>query len=491
MAAVQGYAIASSGGAVQRTDDPRAERTFTLFSLLWAVFTLFHQARWTFWTRTPIESLQTAAALAVLFRPSSLGAFLALVFIQMADLMYAMPNISNHSIFAMFVNVTIIVAVLIEVLRRRGLPLEGGRLLRLFAPAVRLEVIALYFWVVVHKLNTDFLNPESSCATNHYQHLSGMVNRAFGVGLPEGTALMTLTVWLTLIVESAIPILLLRPRTSIAGVMLGLLFHYVLGINVYHDFSGMIFALYLLFLPPNFAEEAVAWLRTATTRAGILARKAAAVVRAVPLPTLAAVGAVGALLAAGNAWRTLHPLFYVLWVIYGATCIALFTGVLHGRSARFEFESGRFRTHPVLLAIPVIVLLNGMLPYLGLKTENSFAMFSNLRTEGGKSNHLLFPVSLQVFDFQKDMVAIKHSSDSYLENSRGTSMPFIMLVDRVRRQRQRGFKNIEVSYERGGVERHVRNAESDPELTTSYPWYAHKLQRFRLVDNQPRQACRH
>ncbi len=71
--------------------------------------------------------------------------------------------------------------------------------------------------------------------------------------------------------------------------------------------------------------------------------------------------------------------------------------------------------HPVFYVLPVVVFLNGLSPYIGLKTENSFAMFSNLRTEGGISNHYIIPASFQIFNFQKDMVEIVSSSDRMLQ----------------------------------------------------------------------------
>jgi hypothetical protein len=74
--------------------------------------------------------------------------------------------------------------------------------------------------------------------------------------------------------------------------------------------------------------------------------------------------------------------------------------------------------------MPLIIMLNGTSPYLGLKTENSFAMFSNLRTEGGVSNHLIVPVEAQIFDFQKYVVEISSSTDTVLQRmaSEGKAM---------------------------------------------------------------------
>jgi len=45
-------------------------------------------------------------------------------------------------------------------------------------------------------------------------------------------------------------------------------------------------------------------------------------------------------------------------------------------------------------------------PYLGLKTESPIAMFSNLHTEGGISNHLLFSQPPYLFDYQSKVVKV-------------------------------------------------------------------------------------
>jgi hypothetical protein len=67
--------------------------------------------------------------------------------------------------------------------------------------------------------------------------------------------------------------------------------------------------------------------------------------------------------------------------------------------------------HPVFALWSVLFLVNGMSPYLGFKTESSIAMFSNLRTEGGSTNHLLFARLPYLFSYQDRLVTI-HSSDA-------------------------------------------------------------------------------
>jgi len=85
------------------------------------------------------------------------------------------------------------------------------------------------------------------------------------------------------------------------------------------------------------------------------------------------------------------------------------------------------RGHVVLHAIPLLYLLyllNGASPYLGLKTEASLSMFSNLATEGGRTNHLLDRDAsgriAQPFGYQRDILEVvsmegSHSIPEWLE----------------------------------------------------------------------------
>ena len=67
----------------------------------------------------------------------------------------------------------------------------------------------------------------------------------------------------------------------------------------------------------------------------------------------------------------------------------------------------------VLGIFPLVV--NGLSPYLGLKTESTFTMFSNLRTEGGYWNHLVVPASVRVFGYQDQLMRITGSNDPTLQ----------------------------------------------------------------------------
>jgi hypothetical protein len=64
------------------------------------------------------------------------------------------------------------------------------------------------------------------------------------------------------------------------------------------------------------------------------------------------------------------------------------------------------------MIFPLFLLLHGLTSYLGLRTAGNFSMFSNLRTEGVRSNHLLLPGNpLKYWHYQDDLVRFVHIDD--------------------------------------------------------------------------------
>jgi hypothetical protein len=86
-----------------------------------------------------------------------------------------------------------------------------------------------------------------------------------------------------------------------------------------------------------------------------------------------------------------------------------------GRSKRIAWIGvglDRRRTPVWLFTFPALLLLHGLTPYLGLRTAGNFSMFSNLRTEGIRSNHLLLGSNpLKLWGYQEDVVKFAHIDD--------------------------------------------------------------------------------
>ena len=141
--------------------------------------------------------------------------------------------------------------------------------------------------------------------------------------------------------------------------------------------------------------------------------------------------------------------------------------------------------------IPLVVLLNGLSPYVGLKTETSWAMYSNLRTEV-RPNHLIVPASAKVFGYQDDLVEIVVSSLPALEEyARSKAQLTFFEFQRLCGSATRDFT---VSYRRNdasGTLALVDGVASDPAMCHEPAWLVGKLLHFRPVDTGAHATCRH
>ena len=445
------------------------QKTYSTFCVLWGLATLFHLVAKDPWPAPLLSTLIAAAALYLLHQPAAPHRLVLLAVLQVCESWTSAPFISNHHLFTGLVNLTLLQAYVRLAWAGRAFAVDPGALYRTFAPIVRLELIILYFFAVFHKLNADFLDPQMSCAVHFYAAQLQSLPFALAGAAP---------IYLTLAVETAIPLLLCWPPTRNAGILLGLLFHAAIGFNPlskFYNFSAMVFALLFLF----------ASLRL---DAGWPARRFWGLPRweSVPFPgkSTLAVGAVlgglGLLVALDELFAAPAELVLPLWGLYSAGLILLFVLLPKAPPVRPAFS---FRPWPVLL-VPLLTGLNGCSPYLGLKTETAFAMYSNLRTEGGQSNHLVVPAGVQPFGFQRDLIEIKGSSSGFLASlsRRKLMLPFFEV-----RALLQQHPNTSLTYERYAGS----SASPDAQLRQPIPWPLRKLLYFRPVAPSGRQPCLH
>jgi hypothetical protein len=179
---------------------------------------------------------------------------------------------------------------------------------------------------------------------------------------------------------------------------------------------------------------------------------------------------------------------YGIWSIYSLFFLsAMFIILLTKRQEAISSENILHSNYRILWLMPVIVLLNGACPYLGLKTESSFAMFSNLRTEGNQTNHLFIPVSAQLFNFQKDIVEFVSSTDPKIQKMANEQklMTFFEL-----RRHVSSNKPFSVSYIRQGKLVEVANTATSEEFAESLPLIFRGIFYFRTIDKF-QQDCSH
>ena len=409
---------------------PASSSPAALFALLYAVAILLHIA-WpgVFLPLPPpfappplwlLGSL-VLAAVAVIHRPTSVGRLVGLAFVQLLDVAYFLPVVPNHWLLTGIVSLAILGAAAAGALRDGRAGLQLGALYQTLTPPVRLSAAIFYFFTFFHKLNTDFLNPDVSCAVRFFeQTLSPFPALAAlpGVGLA--------VIWATLAAELFLAVGLAVPRWRYAACLLGAGFHLLLALDaphVFYNFSAVMFAVLWVCLP---ASRAARFARKPGGRFGrfhFLGGYALIVGLVWGFPAQAGwVGAFG---------------FSGLWLAFALTLLSR-AGLLERcnmlRSAYALIRTTRPRpTLPapiasapsrrryagVLLLLPALVVLNGLSPYLGLKTRTAWQMYSNLNLSAEYSNHFIIPLSLDIGGFLADSAHIVVTSDPALRSAYG------------------------------------------------------------------------
>jgi hypothetical protein len=463
---------------------------------------LMHQATFDRWQHSPLGWAIIAIAIGLVLFPQSLTLLAAAVVVEAAYAFQCLPETANHIVFEGLVCAVWSVALGAHVLRRLR---QGARLGQLFtrtpgAPhplaasrgPLAVGLLLVYWISVLHKLNYDFVDPDTSCASYMYRRVSEALPF-----FPRALWAEHLSIWGTLLAEAALPVLLLWRRTWQLGLIAALSFHLMLGFDPtpgIYSFSGLLFALFILVLPAEFSEAAAQRLGALVAHVGARPLRLA---RAVGLLVMTAILVYGT--TRSDRWA-FHATFYffLVWaaLVIAGYLVCLFSMPGLGMPERSRAASPRHPSRaeavPVWLwALPCVVLLNGFNPYLGLRTQLSFSMFSNLRTEGGASNHLFMPRLMSLGSYQEDLVEIVDTDDADLLEYHNSQLllPYFEF-----RRLVSGLEDISVSYLRGGARhtfRCVAGTCNDAELAQPYSGLMRRLLYFRPVDKGPHMLCRH
>ncbi len=430
--------------------------------------------------------------------------FIALLLGQLVYELPTLPKTANHTFLTICINITMLATIAAHAIRTQGRALrEPAPFFPQLAALVRLEILAMYFFVVLHKLNTDYFNSAYSCATTLYADIV-----RWYPFFPSGAWTDPLCIYGALGCEAAIPLLLLFRATRLWGVGLGLLFHLLLsphGNPFIFSFSALLYAAYFLFLPTDvLTGMAVTWsrllsrLRRRWLWFAVAGGSAAATILALRLFAPRFVKETGLIdqahvfIAAGVrlAWNVI-----ALFTIYA---FARAVWSRRGRQERPAVDEPRlpfFRPALVtpLLVFPMLVVFNGFCPYLGLKTESAFAMYANLRTEGTRNNHLFMP-RINLANYQDDLVEIVGSSDRDLQTLRREGQGLTWFEFRRNKLSRVRSDKFWATFKRNGLEQTLRYAEQkgDPAFAP-VPWYQRRLLYFREVQVEPTspQHCGH
>lgn len=467
-----------------------ASAPFGIFAYLWALSALFDLIPRSAWFDSPAHALLACCAVWLMLRPTSLASFALFNVVRLAAFAQDTPHTPNHQVLFALASATILCAACPLLWRERKAPpgsaplLDSRAWLAAFAPLLRLLLVGMYCFAVLHKLNWAYFDPSVSCAVNTFGRISPSWLWAL---YPKGDAAAYLLIFGSLAAETSVPILLCFGRTRLLGFALGVLFHSFMGLGYFH-FSTGLFALYSLFIPLQAVADAF-------TRVGLWRRGASWRDR---LTSPTALGLLGlALVAAMVVMREVdRPTYRALRYVWMAGVLGGF-GVLVRVPAEWrhwrERATGRLREVRLGFVFPLVLVVTGLAPYLGLRTVPTFSMFSNLRTEGGITNHLFMPATaLHIATYQDALVRIEVTDRPALKrwadagNLRTLSDLRAEIQKLVREEGPR--PPIFLQFDREGTRYTLRNAGENPEMMAEFSWFEHQWLNFRPVPRE-RQGC--
>ena len=473
------------------TTEARRLATFSVLAAL-AVVAWHAQSRPLF--RVDWTTAGFLFALVVLVRPFSRAAFLALAAAETLSVLIALPQTNTNRLFQLFIFATVVTTGFYALAQSGFRRLDSAAWLELFQPLLRLQLAIVYGFAAWHKLNLDFFNPQLSCAVVLFEKTPFLHPQA------GGSTLRWALIFSTIITEMSLPVLLSLRRTRNFAVGYGVLFHIILGINGFYAFSATMISLLFLFTPDNFCDVALDFWRSSSRSVKAMVIFAALSIAMVVIalnvasfgPSLADFRHVHSLKIAVNmVWRKVsYWSGYGLLPLYFAP-LALYAWLWHRRPGSFQPAAHSYRPIPVIFwVIPALLIFDGINPYLGLKTDTAFAMYSNLRSEGAITNHFIWRHPLALANYQEDLVQVLDSNDRLLQffAGRGLPVPFFDLRRRISFLVREGTRNISVTYIRNGATIHRDAAESDPELSARPSLLERKLLIFRDIG---REGCPH
>ena len=472
----------------QSSPQPVNDHSFCLVSLGLATASFVHMLSFPWWRTMLSGQILLASTLILLFVPRSI---LTLTFFLLTSLFFwfqKLPFVPNHIFFEILVHASMLGTVLaVSIYQwKKGLSSQElrGLIYEHMRPVVMSALIIMYLFTVLHKLNWDFLNPTVSCAVSMHKELANLVPI-----VPSGTWTHWPTIIGTLFFELIIPLGLWWRKTRVAAVLSGLFFHWFLALHPHggiYSFSHLLYVLYAVFLFSS--RDNPFDTRIKIPHFGVLAIKLAAVF----LFGLALFLQMSAY-KNGNGFFAANAIGFYTWLLFAMWLVMTYAPAIR-RHVWNRPPDPMARPMYLLLVFPALVFLNGLAPYLSLKTTTAFSMFSNIRTEGTGNNHLFMP-RIKFFNYQDDLVEILESNDRQLQQYVNTKDLLSWFeLRRITSSRKR--ENLFVKYKRSKNSENLlfkkKGAPGDAELLKPHPWYLSRFLVFRPIGRLDKpMPCRH
>ncbi|NQX94897.1 MAG: HTTM domain-containing protein, partial [Erythrobacter sp.] len=263
-----------------------------------------------------------------------------------------------------------------------------------FAPAGCAALLVMYFYGVFHKINADFLDPVTSCATTLWRLMPWPLSSI------QGPVIDYSAIYGTFVVEGLIAAALLFRPTRHVGIAAGIAFHLLLSLSsyaMYISFTTLSIALHSLFLSEDAAR---------TTLNSPIIREVRAKLEEPIYKGLVLALCMGMVTLASSGNYTLTTAVALPFVLPFCWAVLRYGGE-QSEASDTPADRPRRRSLPVIgLIVGAVFFANGAMPYLGLKTAQTITMFANIRLEGGASNHLIFSGDHRPFGYLDDVVTL-------------------------------------------------------------------------------------
>ena len=401
----------------------------TVFAWLWAWAETMQPLNTHLAMATWPGLLLPVATIALIIRPSSTWLLFGFLLLSSTRIFFIMPFTPNHVLFMLLVNLTMMVAIVQQWIRERSWQLDRQSIYNSFAPIARWQLIALYLFAAIAKLNVDYFNPDVSCATALFD---GFTKIFFLV--PDVPLTQTAAIYGSIAMEFVIPLCLIFRRTRRIGIIGAVFFHIVLAIHPdwatsILTFSMVIFAMLALFADRemiNGIADLGSWLAAKVIPAKGDSNRLAMISMNGWMIVAYLITVVAVLLTVyprdfNHSFGKVRILHTIAFAPHFISCVLLSVAAIATcfrkvKSSSNQNPAFRLKCRPTNLCWVILglTLLNGCNPYLGLKTTTAFTMFSNLRTEGDLNNHF-FLTRVPGFSYQDQLVSVIESNDPLLQ----------------------------------------------------------------------------
>lgn len=464
---------------------------------------------------------------------------LVLVPATLQPLLTEFPDVANHVNVEIACSVMLLVAIGYSIAHRDRFPTDDD-CFELVRPVLQVTMVALYVMAGFAKLNTDFLNPAVSCVGDMMHDLRsvagirvpllhlpagpfliagiGLVAAALVTARGTGRAVRPVTRAGTfgLIVAPGVLSLGLAPVTPARAAALAILamscvvilwelvggmlltvprfqgpllafcwiMHATLSFIGFVHFGALAFAMLFTFLPAQYMD-----LTTREVRLPLLNR---------PAPRSFVGFAIAVLAGIVSGLNERLPAA----ILFNVATLVMLWPVLRSLAAQAPLPAwpgtpiGNRLTPAWFYALPALLVLHGLTGYVGLRTAGNFTMFSNLRTEGPHSNHLLLGSNpLKTWGYQEDVIRFtaldkRLSPPSYEGQSLvGQELPVVEFRKWIYRWTEAGAV-VPMSFAYQGEVYSSPNIVTDPTWRTPERTWAMRLMDFRVIQPEGPNRCR-